>query len=38
LGSVGASNAPARSCPTQAVPEGRQSGLDVRGRGRHGRQ
>jgi hypothetical protein len=36
LGSVGASNAPARSCPTQAVPEGRQSGLDVRWRGRHG--
>jgi hypothetical protein len=36
LGSVGASNAPARSCPTQTVPEGRQSGLDVRGRGRHG--
>jgi hypothetical protein len=36
LGSVWASNAQARSCLTQAVPEGRQSGLDVRGRGRHG--
>jgi hypothetical protein len=29
---------PARSCPAPAFPEGRQSGLDVRGRGRHGIQ
>jgi len=28
--------APARSCPTPAFPEGRQSRLDVRGRGGHG--